>query len=108
MSTAGAGFPWRFYVVALAVIVLFAAAPLLSAFLAEALANANGCSLSEGTTNPCMIIGADWGDALYTMFVLGWFMLATLPLGGGALIVLVVVFIIHRLAWGRQQDKRVS
>ena len=43
------------------------------------------------------------GPTLYTLFVLGWFMLATIPLGGGALIVWLVILIIHRIAWGRMQ-----
>lgn len=101
-------FPWWAYGVAIVVIVLFAAAPLIGVLIASGLAEANGCMLNEGSVNPCIILGADWGGALYTLFVLGWFMLATMPLGGGALIALVVVFIIHYLAWRNAQDAQVK
>lgn len=104
MRAIASRFPWRVYVLALALIVLFAAAPLIGAVIASWLAEANGCLLNEGSVNPCMILGMDWGGTLYTLFVLGWFMLATLPLGGGALIVFVIVFIIHYLAWRNAQD----
>ena len=45
----------------------------------------------------------DVGGLLYFTGVMGWFMLATIPLGGGALIVWLVILIIHRIAWGRMQ-----
>lgn len=96
-------FPWRVYWLLLVVIALFAAAPILSVLLGGTLAEANGCVLNEGSIHPCMIGGADWGGTLYTLFVLGWFALATLPLGGGALIVWLTILIIHRIAWGRMQ-----
>lgn len=99
-----ARFPLKIYFWALVAIVLFSAAPLISAFAAEAIANGNGCTLDEGTVHTCMIMGADWGEALYNMFVLGWLMLATLPLGSAAFLVMIVVFIIHYLAWRNAQD----
>ncbi len=104
MSAVASRFPWKVYFLALVLIVLFAAAPLIGVVIASWLAEANGCMLNEGSVNPCFIFGMDWGGALYTLFVLGWFMLATLPLGGGALIVFVIVFIIHYLAWRNAQD----
>jgi hypothetical protein len=39
--------------------------------------------------------------ALYTMGVMGWLMLVTLPLGFGAAIVWLITLLIHRSAWGR-------
>lgn len=99
-------FPWWVYWLLLALILLFAFAPVLGILLAGFLAEANGCMLNEGSINPCMIGGTDWGDTLYTLFVLGWFALATLPLGGGALIVWLVILIIHRIAWGRMQKAK--
>ncbi len=104
MSAVASRFPWKIYGLALVLIVLFASAPLIGVVIASWLAEANGCMLNEGTINPCMILGMDWGGALYTLFVLGWFMLATLPLGGGAVLVLAVVLIIHYLAWRNAQD----
>lgn len=97
-------FPWGIYWILLVVIVVFALWPVATVALSSWLAETNGCMLNEGDVNPCLIGGADWGGALYTMFVLGWFMLATVPLGAGALLVWLVVLVIHRLAWGRRPD----
>lgn len=93
------GFPWRTYIVVFAVIVLFAAAPLLSVYFTYLVADANGCTVNEATTHPCIVWGTDWGELLYATGVIGWFMLATIPLGGGALIVWFVILLIHYFAW---------
>jgi hypothetical protein len=98
-----ARFPWWAYGLVLVLIVLFALAPVISVILAGWIAETNGCVLHEGDINPCMVAGSDLGPTLYTLFVLGWFALATLPLGGGALIVFLVILIIHRIAFGRMQ-----
>ena len=98
-------FPWLVYWLLLGLILVFAFWPVASVAAAGWLAEANGCELHEGFTNPCMIGGADQGPTLYAMFVMGWFMLATLPLGGGALIVWLVVLIIHRIAWSQAGRK---
>ena len=98
-----ARFPWWIYWLLLVLILLFALAPVISVLVAGWLAESNGCVLHEGGINPCMVGGSDMGPTLYTLFVLGWFMLATIPLGGGALIVWLVILIIHRIAWGRMQ-----
>ena len=86
---------------ALVAILLLAAAPILSALGAGVVAEANGCSLDEGSQHPCVILGADRGELLYTMFVLGWLGLATLPIGAAALavwfVVAVVLFVRSRL-----------
>ncbi len=92
-------FPWHIYLVILVVIVLFAAAPFLSVLFTYAIADANNCVVNEATVNPCMVMGADWGELLYFTGVMGWFMLVTIPLGGGALIVWLVILLIHYLAW---------
>jgi hypothetical protein len=93
-------FPWLVYWIVLALIVLLAVLPLLSALGAGAVASANGCALDEGSVHPCIIGGADWGEALYSFGVLGWLMLASLPLGVVALIVWLIVLLIHRARFG--------
>ena len=55
--------------------------PLLLALGASELASLAGCALDEGSVHPCVIGGADRGDLLYSLFVLGWLSLVTLPLG---------------------------
>jgi hypothetical protein len=94
-------FPWWIYWLLLALIVVFAFWPIASVVIAGSIADANGCMLDEGSVHPCIINGADWGDSLYTLGVLGWFMLATMPMGGLAFLVWLVVLIVHRVAFGR-------
>ncbi len=61
----------------LAGIVAVAAAPGLSVAAASGIASANGCKLNEADAHPCVILGFDWGEVLYGMFVMAWFAIAT-------------------------------
>lgn len=103
-----AKFPWWAYWLFLAVIALFAFAPVLCVLIASFIAETNGCALNEGSINTCMVGGADLGSLLYTLFVLGWFMLATIPLGGAAFFVWLASLIIHRIAWVQMQKGKRS
>ncbi|MDB5530804.1 MAG: hypothetical protein JWR51_3907 [Devosia sp.] len=94
-------FPWWVYWTSLVFIVIFALWPIASLVSASMIAQSNGCLVDEGSVHPCMISGEDWGENLYTMAVLGWLMLATVPLGLGASIVWLIVLIIHHGAWVR-------
>ena len=67
--------------------------------LTGAIANANSCQVDEGSAHSCMVLGADWGEVLYVLGVMGWFMLITLPIGAGAAIVCLLTLVIHRIAW---------
>ncbi|KKB78816.1 hypothetical protein VW35_09965 [Devosia soli] len=102
-ETKPARFPWWPYILILVVILLFTLAPVISVVAASSIAQANGCNLNEGGVNTCMLGGTDLGELLYTMFVMGWLGLLTLPLGFGGVIVWVVIVIIHRTAWGRKR-----
>lgn len=97
-------FPWWAYWLALVVTVIFALWPVGSVVLGSVIANAHGCAVDEGSVHACVIGGTDWGQTLYTMGVLGWFGLITLPLGAGAGIVWFITLIIHRLAWRNAKD----
>lgn len=88
-------FPWRPYAASLVLILVLALAPIASVLLASLLGRLNGCRLDEANAYPCIILGADWGDVLAGMFVLGWLMLATLPLGAMALLVWLAILLIH-------------
>ena len=48
--------------------------------------NAYGCKVDEGSAHPCIINGHDYGELLYSLGVMGWFMLVTIP---GALVAFV-------------------
>lgn len=72
------------------VILFVAFLPLFSVAIAGGIANANGCELDEGSVHPCVVAGTDMGETLYAMGVMGWLMLATIPVGLG----LVVVYLL--------------
>ena len=101
--TAGRRFPWLVYAGIGGLLLVLTFFPVASVIFAGTIANANGCALDEGSIHPCLVMGADWGEALYGFGVLGWLMLVTLPLGGAALLVWLVILLIHRWVWGRQQ-----
>jgi hypothetical protein len=90
-------FPWILYW-----IVLVALAPVGSVVACGLIANAYGCRLDEGSVHPCMINGKDYGQLLYTLGVMGWLMLVTLPAGALAFGLWLVVLIIHRTNWRRR------
>src|SRR6184192_4903178 len=95
-------FPWILYGVALVFIVLFAFAPIGSVMLCAAVANAYGCKVDEGSMHPCIINGQDYGQLLYTLGVLGWLMLVTLPAGLFAFVVWLIILILHKESWRKR------
>lgn len=88
--------PWLRHGLVLGIIALLSMGPLLLALLAGAFAQANGCTLHEGNVNPCVVGGRDYGETLYTLGVMGWFALLTLP--GGMLVAGVYLLVV----WFRQ------
>ena len=97
---------WIVHVVVLGALLLFSFSPLLVALSAGAFASANGCELHEGFVNPCVVGGTDYGETLYSLGVMGWFGMVTLPLGlllaGLYVVVVLVVWIIRRKRASRQ------
>ena len=83
-----------------AILVVIGLVPVVSVALSSALASAAGCTLNEVSAHPCLILGRDWGDALQSMFVMGWLMLITVPAGAFGLVVLVIGLV--RLIAGRR------
>ncbi|WP_137150467.1 hypothetical protein [Devosia sp. FKR38] len=96
-------FPWLTYGLISFAIAFLAALPLFSVLFTAFVADMNGCQVDEGSPHPCMVMGQDWGDTLYFTGVMGWLMLATLPLGIMGLVGIMVIAIIHRIIWGRRQ-----
>ncbi|MGV8833826.1 MAG: hypothetical protein ACOH2N_17800 [Devosia sp.] len=101
VAAAQVRFPWLVYGIIWTVIMLLTLLPLFSVLFTAGVAGANGCQVDEGSVHSCMVMGQDWGELLYFTGVMGWLMLVTFPLGGGAFIVWLIVLIIHRLAWRR-------
>jgi hypothetical protein len=81
----------------LALIVVFAILPLALAIAASTFGASMGCRVDEAGFYPCLVLGQDVGGALGAMFVSGWFVFFTLPLGALAalawLVVAVAIFI---------------
>jgi hypothetical protein len=97
-------FPWVWYWLALFVITAFAFAPIGSVLLCSAIANTYGCRVDEGSAHPCIIAGHDYGGLLYSLGVMGWLMLVSLPAGFFAFVGWLIFLIIHRATW----QKRIS
>ncbi len=100
-------FPWIIYWILLVLIVLFALAPVGSVVACGLIANAHGCKVDEGSVHPCIVNGHDYGQLLYTLGVLGWLMLVTIPGGVFAFIIWLVVLILHRESWRKRFAARV-
>ena len=98
-------FPWILYWIVLALIALFAIAPVASVVACGVIASAHGCKVDEGSVHPCIINGKDYGQLLYTLGVMGWFMLVTLPPGAIAFVLWLIVLVLHRSAWRRRLAK---
>lgn len=94
---------WLVMWILLAAILLFATAPVISVAIAGMIAEANGCRLHEGFANPCVIGGVDWGGTLYALGVMGWFMLATIPIGAIALAAWVVAAVVLLIVGHRRR-----
>jgi len=73
-----------------AALVFYALAPILSALIASGIASAAGARLDEGSAHPCVILGHDFGDTLYAMFVAFWLALVTLPTGCLAIVAFTI------------------
>jgi hypothetical protein len=74
-------------------LVLYTIGPVLSVLLASLIANVLGCNLNEGNVHPCKCLGIDIGELLYSMFVMGWLALVTLPTGAMAILAFLAVTI---------------
>jgi len=72
------------------------------------IANAHGCRVDEGSVHPCLINGKDYGQLLYTLGVMGWLMLVTIPGGAVAFIIWLVILLVHRSNWRKRPSTKVS
>lgn len=68
-------------------------APVAAMIWASWFARRHGCDLNEGTAQPCIVNGIDWGDTLYACFVMGWFGMIGLPIALVSAIGLVVLLV---------------
>ena len=87
------------------VAILVGIAPVVAAIGASLVADAAGCTLHEGFTNPCIIAGSDRGELLYTLFVSGWFGLVSLPVAVIALLAWLLLLVIYLLTARRRRTE---
>ncbi len=78
-------------------------APVASVVVAGSIANAHGCRVDEGSVHPCVINGKNYGHMLYTLGVMGWLMLVTLPAGVLASIAWLIILLLHLSRWRKRQ-----
>lgn len=86
-------------------ILLWTIWPVLLVATAGAIASANGCELNETTINSCIVNGREMGNTLYSMGVMGWFMLITIPTGLLALLVFLLLLLVEWIV-GRNKARR--
>jgi hypothetical protein len=101
-------FPWILYWIVLVVILFVAFAPVVSVVACGLIANAHGCRVDEGSVHPCVINGKDYGQLLYTLGVMGWLMLVTLPAGAFTFFLWLIALIFHRANWRRRKWIKTS
>lgn len=90
----------------LILILLWIAWPVILAAIAGSIATANGCELNETVINSCVVDGREMGEMLYSMGVMGRFMLVTIPTGLLALLVFLLILLIEWLVGRRRACPR--
>jgi hypothetical protein len=78
------------------IILLWTLWPFIPVFVASAIASHYGARLDEGSAHPCIVNGRDIGPTLYSMGVMGWFGLLTIPTGLLALALFTVMILTGR------------
>jgi ABC-type cobalamin transport system permease subunit len=76
---------------------VFALLPVVSLLIAATVANMNDCALDEASAHACVLLGVDWGGLLAFMAMAGWLVFFTVPLGGLAALLGLVVYIAARV-----------
>jgi hypothetical protein len=89
-------FPWPVYWVLFALIGVFAMLPILVTIFAAAVANAYGCSVTEGVAAPCMIGGEDWGTMLQFSGLAILYIFLTWPVAFVLFLIWLIVLLVHR------------
>ncbi len=84
----------RLMILALALIVLFGALPVVATLAASGIAGVLGCTLDKGGVHACLLLGRDIGAALHLMFVSHWFAMVTIPVAVMVLVVWGIVALI--------------
>jgi hypothetical protein len=86
------------------VIVSWTAFPIFCALIPMVVSAICGCTVNEAASAPCVVFGVDIGKPLYTLGVMGWLGVVTLPTGGVAF-ALYTIFVVaqRRIAQRRKR-----
>ena len=85
------------------IIVSWMVFPIACVLIAAVVSAICGCSINVGSPPPCIVFGTDIGRILYTLGVMGWLGIVTLPTGGIALLAYLAFSMIERsIARNRQ------
>jgi hypothetical protein len=95
-------FPWRTYLIVLAVIVVIGAFPLYAVLIAEWISYAHGCGPILGPPVAC-VISDDMVRLGEGLIMAAWSSVVFVPLGAVALLVWLGVLIARLLVWKRKQ-----
>jgi len=87
-------------------ILFWAFLPLIGVMAVGTIADLFNCQVDEGSVHPCVVNGRDIGQTLYTFGVLGWLMIATIPLGIGAALAYIGLVLLFYLARGLIRRRR--
>lgn len=90
----------RIFRALMALALLACLSPLLSMAAADIVANIYGCKLDLTGAHPCMVGGSDIGHTLLTLGMMGYFLMATLPIAAGVVATWVIVEVI---AWAARR-----
>ena len=104
MSAARRPFPFRRYAITLVVILVLMVLPPLSSLIAQAMADAAGCTIYAGSAFPCPVGAIDIGALLYGMDYARWLILVTVPLGLVLLVVWLVWLLVALALWARNRS----
>ena len=77
--------PRSLHAIVYGIIVSWTIFPVVCVLIVFAVAPIVGCEVNEGSPTPCLVFGVDIGKILYTLGVMGWLGVVTLPTGGLAL-----------------------
>ena len=73
--------PFKKPLIGLIISIVIAVCPLILVWSVDLIAELNGCSLNEGSIQPCIVAGMDIGGVLYSIFMSGWYLFITFPVG---------------------------
>jgi ABC-type Fe3+ transport system permease subunit len=98
-------YAWVFHIIILLAIIICAISPFFAVAYAGSVAEKYGCELNEGSIHPCLVNGVDRGEDLYSLGMLGWLGIATVPLGAAAAVLYLVIVLIVYLVMGFRKKK---